>query len=151
MKKDISPIYSIERLEQILNTIPQLLRAIDENEMQFKSSPDKWSKKQILGHLIDSASINHHRFVRGQFEDVPEISYDQDKWNDHSYYQQIDTKQIIDLWTVYNRQILEITKRIPSGHWQRMIRVKDDRFTLEFILSDYVHHMEHHLRQVVNY
>ncbi|MBK9046740.1 MAG: hypothetical protein IPL74_08565 [Bacteroidetes bacterium] len=72
-------------MEFFIENVPNVLIQI-EDEMA-KKSLQKWSKKEILGHLIDSATNNHQRFVRGQFETVPEISYDQNNWNTFSYYQ----------------------------------------------------------------
>lgn len=76
----------INRLEYLCNTIPELLIQIDEQIFSEKINPAKWSKKEILGHLIDSATNNHHRFVRVQFETNLKISYDQNKWNQYNFY-----------------------------------------------------------------
>src|SRR4051812_6161898 len=97
---------SVERLRYLCDTIPPLLKALDEEDFCRKPAPEKWSKKEIIGHLIDSAANNHHRFIRGQFEAVPIIRYDADAWNDHGYYNQIDSAQIISFWTSYNKQLL---------------------------------------------
>lgn len=67
---------SINRLIYIIHEAPKLLMGIGEEKMLLKPSIDKWSKKEILGHLIDSATNNHQRFVRAQFEMNPEIVYD---------------------------------------------------------------------------
>ena len=142
---------SILRLEYLIQTIPDLLLEIDERSFSLQPAPNKWSKKQIIGHLIDSATNNHHRFVRGQFEDEPEIRYDQDKWNACGFYQDMDGKQLIAFWTVYNKQLLEIVKRISESHLSRKVRVGDNLHTLEFLIIDYVRHLEHHLKQVVSY
>ncbi|MDX1936305.1 MAG: hypothetical protein SFU21_04285, partial [Flavihumibacter sp.] len=109
------------------------------------------SKKEIIGHLIDSATNNHQRFVRGQFEDSPKIAYDQNRWNKYNFYQQIDGQQIIDFWTVYNRQILELIRRIPNENLKLVCHVGDKFLTLDFLINDYVEHLEHHLKQVVSY
>ncbi len=50
--------------------------------MSIKLFPNKWSKKEIIGHLINSATNNHQRFVRCQFETIPKIVYDQNKWKE---------------------------------------------------------------------
>lgn len=141
---------SIDRLQFLCDTIPGLLLAIDEQNFSAKSNPEKWSKKEIIGHLIDSAANNHQRFVRGQFEVEPKITYDQNNWNKCSFHQQIDCKQIISFWTTYNKQLLEIIKRIPSDKLQNKVQTKN-LFTIEFLIDDYVAHLEHDLRQVVNY
>lgn len=142
---------AINRLEYLCNTIPTLLTSIDNDTFCEKVRPDKWSKKEIIGHLIDSATNNHQRFVRGQFEDKPQIAYDQNKWNNYNFYQQIDGQQIINFWTVYNRQLLELIRQIPNENLQLKCFVGDKLLTLDFLINDYVAHLEHHLKQVVEY
>jgi hypothetical protein len=143
---------SIERLQFLCEKIPKLLLDIDEITFNQKTQPGKWSKKEIIGHLIDSATNNHHRFIRGQFEENPTIMYDQNKWNESGYYQTIDTLQIISFWTAYNWQILHLIKRIPNDKLANKIVVSDEgSVTIEDLFHSYVEHLEHHLRQVVNY
>ena len=142
---------AISRLKYILDKVPNILAEIGEDNMSDKPLPNKWSKKEIIGHLIDSATNNHQRFVRGQFENIPEIRYDQDKWNEYNFYQQIDSKQIILFWTTYNKQLFEIIKRIPTGNLKKQIRVGEILLTIEFLIVDYVEHLEHHLKQIIDY
>jgi hypothetical protein len=140
---------SIERLDQILKTVPGLLTEIPETEFSYKPELTKWSKKEILGHLIDSATNNHQRFVRGQFEEGPAIKYDQNKWNEFSFHQLIESRQLISFWTTYNKQLLEIINRIPKNNLARQVKIGDNFLTLEFLIVDYVQHLEHHLNQII--
>ncbi|WP_143310101.1 DinB family protein [Chitinophaga vietnamensis] len=142
---------ALDRLQYLCEVIPPLLQQIDEASFTFKPQPAKWSKKEILGHLIDSAANNHQRFVRTQFEEAPAIAYDQNQWNTFSYHQQIDTQQLISFWTAYNKQLLALASLIPASLLGRECNVKGTMFTLEFIITDYVSHLEHHLRQIVAY
>ena len=142
---------AIKRLEYLCDTIPQLLTEIDESAFSAKLKPDKWSKKEIIGHLIDSATNNHQRFVRGQFEDRPTIAYDQNRWNEFSFYQQINAQQIIAFWRTYNRYLIELIKHIPKENLLRQCKVGDKLMTLDFLINDYVEHLEHHLHQFVEY
>jgi hypothetical protein len=142
---------SIKKLQYLCEIVPELLLKIDEKTFSKKTTPEKWSKKQVLGHLIDSATNNHQRYVRAQFEEVPSIQYDQNKWNECNFYQEIDSKQIINFWKVYNLQLVEIIKRIPKENLNKQINVGNVLFTLEFIISDYVAHLEHHLKQIITY
>lgn len=142
---------AISRLNFIIDKVPNILTQISEEKMSEKPSPNKWSRKEIIGHLVDSATNNHQRFIRGQFEDVPEISYDQNKWNEYSFYQQIDSKQIISFWTIYNKQLIEIIKRIPIENLRREIKFGENLLTIEFLIVDYVEHLEHHLKQIIDY
>lgn len=139
----------LNRLQHLINTIPDKLRAIPDVNFSHKPAPEKWSKKEIIGHLIDSATNNHHRFVRAQFEDTPKITYAQDNWNAASRYQDMDSEHIISFWASYNQHLIEVVKRIPEADMLRECnngREKD--VTLEWLITDYVSHIEHHLRQI---
>ncbi len=142
---------ALDRLNFIIEKAPNLLNQIGEEKMSEKPAPNKWSKKEIIGHLIDSATNNHHRFIRGQFEAMPEIQYDQNEWNKYSFYQQIDSKHIVLFWSIYNKQILEIIKRISKDNLKNQVKVGDNSLTIECLFIDYVEHLEHHLKQVIDY
>jgi len=140
---------AIKRLEGWCESVPVKLYAIDESSFALKPVPGKWSKKEIIGHLIDSAANNHQRFVRGQFENGPIIGYDQNNWNTFSYHQEIAGGQLIDFWQIYNKQLVEIMKRIPEENLKKEVQVGSNKYTLEFLIVDYVDHLEHHLNQVI--
>ncbi|MBC9928869.1 DinB family protein [Chitinophaga qingshengii] len=143
---------SLQRWEYLCDTIPALLNNIPEEEFSFKPLPAKWSKKEILGHLIDSAANNHQRFVRVQFEETPRIGYQQNEWNHYSYHQQQSGRQLIDSWLAYNRLLLGIAGHIPEALLQRTCYAGGtEPVTLDFVIRDYVTHLEHHLRQLTIY
>lgn len=143
---------SITRLIHLCEIIPPLLSKIENPAFSIKPAPDKWSKKQIIGHLIDSATNNHQRFVRGQFEASPQIYYDQNKWNAFGYYDKMNGQHIIALWSAYNKVLAELIKNIPEENLQLGCLSRDNTLlTLEFLINDYVAHLEHHLRQAVEY
>jgi DinB superfamily len=143
---------SMERLVHICKTVPALLLAIDEDAFRFKQAEHKWSKKQVLGHLVDSAANNHHRFVRCQFEDNPVIWYPQEDWNRAAFHQTMDTAILIQFWCTYNQYLAELVSRIPIDKLQRSCTMRDgSQVSLEFLVNDYVTHLEHHLQQIVTY
>lgn len=140
----------IDRLRYICQTVPARIAGIPEEILEHKTKPEKWSKKEILGHLIDSASNNHQRFIRIQFEDNPVIYYDQDKWNQASRYNDMNTEHLLTFWALYNRHLLEIIERIPEAHLQRTGTARNSHSaTLAWYIADYVAHMEHHLSQII--
>lgn len=144
--------HSTDRLQYLCSIIPPLLHNASETEFSVKPGTDKWSKKQILGHLIDSAANNHQRFVRAQFEQAPVISYNQDLWNQYSYHEQMEAAGLIAMWTAYNKYLLEIIKRIPYDFLSNTcITGVAEPVSLAFIINDYVTHLEHHLHQIVSY
>jgi DinB superfamily len=143
---------SLKRLNFLVEIIPPLLDQISEQDFDFKPQPLKWSKKEILGHLVDSAANNQQRFIRIQYENEPLIFYDQDKWNTLNGHADIPKKRLIEFWKIYNRHMIHIAERIPEESLHRKGTSKDGvPRTLAWYIQDYVVHMEHHLRQMVEY
>jgi hypothetical protein len=140
----------IRRLHAILDTVPSQLFRIEDAAFSAKPHPEKWSKKEILGHLIDSAVNNHHRFIRAQLEEPYTIlRYGQNDWVKLNAWQQQESAQVIHLWETYNRQLLEVISRIPEEKLANACISGDERVTLGWLIADYVDHMEHHLRQII--
>ncbi|PTT77260.1 MULTISPECIES: DinB family protein [unclassified Chryseobacterium] len=140
---------------QILKNIveEELLKfeEINEEDWAYKISPEKWSKKEILGHLCDSALSNIRRFVITQYKENENIVYDQDFWVKAQNYQNIPTSDIITLWKILNLQIVHVVENIPDEDLQRtcdMTKTEPQIFTLEFIINDYISHLQHHLKAI---
>ena len=148
----MSIAYSIERLKYLCKTLPPALEGVDDETFSSKPSPDKWSKKEILGHLIDSATNNHQRFIRIQYEHEPVVSYDQNKWNELNNYNQFSKSQLIQFWLMYNQHLVEVFNMIPEDNLCRLGTSKDgQKHTLRFYVEDYFTHLEHHLKQLIPY
>lgn len=109
----------------------------------------KWSKKEILGHLVDSAQSNSRRFVVAQYEESPYIVYDQDKWVSLTNYQQYDTKALISFWALMNKHIAHVWKNMPAGNEKRICRTQD-LHSIEWLASDYILHLKHHVHQILD-
>jgi hypothetical protein len=125
------------------------LTAIPDDAASKKPAPNKWSKKEILGHLIDSAANNHQRFVRLQLQ--PEIElpgYDQDDWVRLNRYQQRPWSEIVTLWAAYNRHLASIIESLDESTLGHVWHSPGGDNTLEFIATDYVRHLKHHLAQI---
>ena len=132
----------------IASALPRL-SAITEDAASTKPAPNKWSKKEILGHLIDSAANNHQRFMRLQLQ--PEISlpgYDQDDWVRLNRYQQTPWADIVTLWSAYNRHLATVIESLDNAALGHVWHSSDGDVTLEFIATDYVRHLKHHLGQI---
>src|SRR3954465_12568178 len=100
---------AIDRLRIAARTLPGILARFSEAESEQRPSPERWTKKEVLGHLIDSASNNHQRFVRGQVasgQDFP--GYEQEQWVRIQNYQAAGWNDLIDLWRAYNTHLLHV-------------------------------------------
>lgn len=143
---------AIDRFSALMSTLPEKLKVIPESEFNHTPAPGKWSKKEILGHLIDSAANNHQRFIRVQYESVPFIVYDPDQWNLLNGYSNLEKDFVIDFWTLYNQHLLGIITTIPSDKLVLECNTGDtENHTLEWLILDYLNHMEYHLKQILSY
>lgn len=121
-------------------------------ELSEKPHPEKWSKKEILGHLIDSAINNLQRFTEIQYADKPyKIRvYDQERLVVANAYQQASTESLLALWLSLNVRIKQIIAQQPESHLQYAIELPNGTLSnFKFLLEDYVNHMEHHLGQIL--
>ena len=125
------------------------LSAISEDAAAQKPNPSKWSKKEILGHLIDSAANNHQRFIRLQLaREIGLPGYEQDNWVRLNQYQRTPWTDIIALWSAYNRHLATVIESLDDAALAHVWRSPDGNVTLEFIATDYVRHLKHHLDQI---
>src|SRR5262245_6674145 len=85
------------------------LSKITDSDSQRAVAPEKWSRKQVLGHLIDSAANNHQRFVRAQLtQELVLPGYEQEKWVAVQHYQDESWETLVALWHQYNRHLLHV-------------------------------------------
>ena len=131
--------------------LPRLL-SISEVDSSIRRAPDKWSKKEILGHLIDSASNNHQRFVRAQLSSEIKLpKYEQTEWVRTQGYQNESWERLIELWKEYNLHLLHIASAIPADRLGSFCFIGDDEpVTLEYLVTDYVRHLKHHIEQIIS-
>ena len=136
-----------------------------ELQESFVAKPRKevaWSRKQILGHLIDSASVNHQRFVEAQVNDsIVFEGYAHQEWVELQGYQEQDWEELVTLWSALNMHICTIVERIPAevldkAHDEHRFDQmayrpvpKDEPSTLGYIIEDYFAHLRYHLDQIL--
>ena len=140
-------------LEEAVAVAAPRLRSISDFSATEKPSPGAWSRKEELGHLIDSATNNHVRFVRASLE--PEYrgpSYDGDGWVSLHGYREMPWLDLVDFWQRYNAFLVQVVRRIPETALDKTCFVGDHPpMTLQFLIEDYVHHMQHHLDHILKH
>jgi len=141
-----------EDLRAEIETAVPRLRALGESDAMRDRGPGKWVRKEILGHLIDSAANNHQRFVRARLGDrLVFPSYEQDKWVAWQGYRQRPWRELVDLWETLNRHVAHVIASTPSARLGTPCVIGDDEpATLAWLMEDYVRHLRHHLAQIVN-
>lgn len=124
--------------------------AMPEAEVARKLAPDVWSKKEILGHLIDSAGNNHQRFVRAQLQgELTFPGYEQEGWARCQRYVTADWQHLVTLWRAFNLHLANVLAAIPEDKANVACTIGDDPpVTLHFLAEDYLTHMNGHLKQL---
>jgi hypothetical protein len=141
-------LQSITELENIISRYTPLLSRINRNGISERPAVGKWSPKEIIGHMIDSAQNNIRRFIVAQYEDEPYIVYRQDDWVRICDYQHWGIQDLISLWSLLNKQIVMIWKNMPEEKAQRTCRTQESH-TIEWLAEDYNKHVLHHLHHVL--
>ncbi|MEO3407424.1 DinB family protein [Mucilaginibacter sp. CAU 1740] len=141
---------TISKLNETINAVRQLKN--QQVDWAHKASPLKWSKKEVIGHLIDSAQINLQRFVRCTYEEGFRLTYEQVEWVKAARYQHADIDDLIDLWALLNLQIARVLENYPADRLTAKCdnsKHEPNLQTVEWLAADYVEHMLHHLKDIL--
>lgn len=150
------------RLRAAVDAATPRLLALSDDAIRHRAAPGRWSPAEVIGHLVDSASNNHQRFVRAADQnDLVFAGYAQDAWVSRQQYQTAPWEDLVALWQLYNRQLArlmtatpaEVRTRLHQRHSLHRVAfrpVPENRSTtLDYFMNDYVDHLEHHLAQVL--
>jgi hypothetical protein len=141
---------AISSLRNLLDRVPDRLAQLPRERVERQPSPSKWSAKEELGHLLDSAANNHQRIVRAQLENNLALpGYDQMAWVSINSYRNRDWHELIDVWQALNRQLLAAAESAPDSAWSHTLTIAGSAsLTLQFVFEDYIAHMVHHLEHI---
>jgi hypothetical protein len=149
-------------LGAVVDAAAEQLLAISELRSQLSSNEGQWSAKQVLGHLIDSAANNHQRFVRAQF--TPDLifpGYDQEQWIKVQRYEEEPWPALVELWRSYNEHLGHVIANISQSdltrprHPHNLDEIAwrtvspEEPTTLEYLIRDYIGHLQNHLDQLL--
>lgn len=130
----------------ISRELPKLLALTDYSA----DRPGAWTRKQELGHLIDSATNNHVRFavtaIDGEFRGP---GYAQDAWVTIHQYDGVEWRALVDLWYSYNSLLAHLIENVAEERLPNPCIVASQELTLGFVIDDYVLHMQHHLDHIL--
>ena len=137
-------------LHTIVQENASKLFSLSEQAASTPRAIGKWSPKEILGHLIDSACNNHRRFIKMQIASGSSFDgYEQNEWVSLQSYQQRNWTDIVTLWQAYNLHLSHVIEQIPSEALGHTGVFGDETVTLEFLANDYIRHLQHHLAQIL--
>jgi DinB superfamily len=139
-----------QKLEKVVDSARVILRQVSEAESNKPVLKGGWSRKQVIGHLIDSASNNHQRFVRAALQGSLEFPpYDQDGFVRVQAVESVLWPILVALWTSYNLYLAHVIAHLPADKLEAPCQIgDDDPVTLRFLAEDYLTHLLHHLGQI---
>jgi hypothetical protein len=141
-------------LRDLVRTCREQFLAYDAAQLTFKPAPNKWSKKELIGHLCDSAQNNLQRFVRGQYYvEPPHIVYHQDEWVPLQHYQDYEISDLVNLWAILNLHLCWVLDHIAPENYNKLVdtgKYGVELHDLQFLATDYVAHLKHHLAQITD-
>jgi DinB superfamily len=139
-----------EKLVRTVQSAEGKLRQVSEAESNTPVLKGGWSRKQVIGHLIDSASNNHQRFVRVTLQGSLEFpGYDQDGCVRVQAVQNAPWPLLVSLWTDYNLYLAHVIANLPADKLKAHCQIgEDEPVTLRFLAEDYLAHLLHHLGQI---
>jgi len=129
----------------------QLFQQVDETRTTRRPGPGRWCAREVLGHLIDSACNNHRRFVVGQSAETMRFDgYLQDEWVARQRYDLVPWRDLVALWSAYNRHLAHVIGSTPDDAAARTALAPNGSgpVSIAFLMEDYVVHVRHHLAQI---
>ena len=139
-------------IEITVNEAYQRLISLSKETIEVRPNPGDWSVKDIVGHLIDSASNNHQRFVRLQVADgliLPDYSQDNDIWVSIQSYQEAPWDELLALWRYFNLHLARVIRGVNEECIDHIWVVDEDTsITLGELMIDYLRHLKDHMRQI---
>lgn len=151
--------FDADRIAQVADELFELA----DTQMSKPRTEGGWSRKQILGHLIDSASVNHQRFIEAQLTDsIYFTGYAHQQWVELQGYKDADWEELVTLWCAFNMQLCTLVERIPSAvidklhcdhsYHETAFRElpADEPSTLGYLIADYFAHLQYHLDQLLD-
>ena len=139
-------------IEAAVTEASRQFESLPEELIEWRSKAGEWSIKEIIGHLVDSASNNHQRFVRLQVADglvFPDYSQDNDAWVSIQTYQEAPWNELLALWRYFNLQLARIIRTVNNDCLDHTWVVNEHTsVTLGELMIDYLRHLKDHLQHI---
>lgn len=149
---DVDLSFYTNEIKKTLDEWEQPLLSLSEEIITNRHNHQNRTIKQLLGHLIDSASNNHQRMTRMQYNShliFPDYTQDNDRWIAIQDYQHADWKNLVLLWKSYNLHIMHVIKSMNksmlNNHW---IDFEGNQVSLLAMIEGYPLHLNLHMSEI---
>ena len=133
---------------------PKLSSLSDDVISERRNSQNR-TIKQIVGHMIDSASNNTHRIVHLHYQPSPLIFPDyanlgnNDKWIAIQNYQEEKWDDLVQLWKYSNIHLAHVIRNVNIDKLENVwTTALNKNVSLKDMISDYLRHIKLHLNEI---
>jgi hypothetical protein len=143
----LDPVELSERLDKVIRRAVSWLVTLSDDDASVPEREGKWSAKEVVGHLMDSAVNNLARMVRMQgAEPLVLAGYEQEAWVRRQHYREREWSAVLGLWFALNEHVVWTVQHIDRRLLANEGVIEGDRLTLGYLVEDYIAHIEHHMR-----
>jgi hypothetical protein len=125
----------------------KLLATIDEKRAGFRYAPEKWSIRQIVGHMEDAERVFAYRalaFARGEQQPLP--GFDENSWMEKAPFDSTTLKQRVESLGLVRRSTIELFRALDDNAWEQRGTASDNPVSVRALAYVMVGHERHHLR-----
>jgi uncharacterized damage-inducible protein DinB len=137
----------IQTLERQIENSLSLLRTIPSDKANFRYAPEKWSVKELLGHLIDSERIFSYRALRfARNDQTPLPGYEQNDYVRNADFDNRDLGEMAEEFATVRRATVQLFRPLNETEWMRRGKANENDVSvraLAYIIAGHeLHHME---------
>ncbi len=144
-----------EDLSTLISAWEAKLAALPEGTITNRKNDQGRSIRQIVGHMVDSATNNTHRVVHMHYQKSP-VTYpdyanlgNNDRWIAIQNFQEEDWGELVRLWAAVNRHMVHLIRHVDESRLnQQWISALKERVTLREMIADYPRHFKLHLNEI---
>jgi hypothetical protein len=144
-----------DELEQMVARWEEKFRYLPGEQVVARRNQQQRTIKQIVGHMVDSASNNTHRIIHMHYQDSP-VSFpdyanlgNNDRWIAIQNYMDEPWNQLIELWTAVHRHFIHVVRQVKQEKLRQVwITALGEEVTLQAMILDFPRHFKLHIREI---
>lgn len=145
-----------EELENLTGEWETILADLPEETITERKNSQGRSIRQIVGHMVDSATNNTHRVIHMHYQESP-VKYpdyanlgNNDRWISIQNYQEEDWSRLIRLWVAVNHHFIHLIRQVEETKLdQQWTTALNETITLREMVNDYPRHFKLHLNEIL--
>jgi len=124
-----------------------LLAGIGEEKGAYRYAPDKWSIKEVVGHVTDAERVFAYRVMaiaRGEQQPLP--GFDEKEWMRYAGFDARPFADVVEDLTATRRATLALLRSLPADAWTRTGTASGNPVSARAVAYTLLGHERHHVR-----